>query len=65
MVRITVTPMAIIRLTARGKTGVVAGLVGGGGETVFTGGVGVGVGDRAETVTEGYTQSASERMYRV
>ena len=54
------TPMAIIRLTARGRTGVVAGLVGGRGGVV-TGGVGVGVGDAEETITEGYTQSASER----
>ena len=59
------TAMAIIRLTARGRTvaGTVVGLVGGAGDVpgVVTGGVAVEVGDRAETVTEGYTQSASER----
>lgn len=60
------TAMAIIRLTARGRTvaGTVVGLVGGAGDVpgaVTGAGVAVGVGDRAETVTEGYTQSASER----
>ncbi len=47
------TLMATIRLTAKGRMGVAAGLVGGGGGGVVTGGVGVGVGDAEDTIAEG------------
>ena len=50
IVMTTVTPTATTRLTARGRMAVVAGLIVGG---FVTGGVGVGVGDTEETVTEG------------
>ena len=65
MVSTTVTPMATIKLTASGRTAgvealgfVVVGSEDGPGAVI--GGVGMGVGDRRETVTDGCTQSASE-----
>lgn len=63
------TPMATMRLTASGRTAgveapgwVVIGSKDGPGAVI--GGVGVGVGDRQETVTDGCTQSASRDYSR-